>query len=103
MAGNGELSRIRLNSRGMAKLLNSRAIGGALMADAQAVAARARSLAPVDTGEYRDSIRVEPARPHDRQVVRVVAGARHAQVVERNDSTLARALGASSGRSRKNR
>jgi len=101
--GNGDLSRIRLNSKGMDNILGSPAVVSKLRADAARVAAAARAAAPVDTGEYRDSIQVEVTRPHDRQVARVVARSPHALLVERDTSNLAKALAASVGRSRLNR
>ena len=95
--GNGDMSRIKLNGAALQKLLdgNNRKLDRALAADAARVAAAARALAPVDTGEYQESIRVEGAAPHDRATYRVVAAAPHSLVVERDASVLAKALGSS--------
>jgi hypothetical protein len=51
----------------------------------------------VKSGAYRDSLHLE-ATVHDRLVIRVVADVPYAKIVERKHSTLARALGASSGK-----
>lgn len=84
-------SKIRLSSAGMRELLRSSGIRAALRGPAEAVAARARASAPVETGEYKASIRVESATT-DRVVERVVADAPHALVVEAKTGNLARSL-----------
>ena len=58
---------------------------------AERVAAAARASAPVDTGAYRDSIRVETKR-QKRVVALVVADSEHALGVESRTGNLARAL-----------
>lgn len=84
--------KIRLNSREMAGLLKSEQVRGPLHDIAERVAGSARSDAPVDTGAYRASIRVD-SDTTDRAVERVVADVRHATTVESRRGTLKRALG----------
>ena len=102
----------RLNRDTMNQLLSGGfGVDGVLAADAAAVAAKARAIAPVDTGAYRDSIRVEPIVRKERSgttrlIYRVIAGGGnvdYAGLVERDASVLARAAGASSGRKGKRR
>jgi hypothetical protein len=83
---------VRINHRGMADLLKSEGVRALLREKAEGVAARAESSAPVKSGEYRDSIRVESATT-DRAVERVIATAPHALIVEAKTGNLARALG----------
>jgi hypothetical protein len=85
---------VRINHRGMADLLKSEPVRALLRDEAEKVADRARSSAPVASGDYKDSIRVESATT-DRAVERVVATAPHALVVEAKTGNLARALGGS--------
>lgn len=84
--------KIKLNSGQMARLLKSDQLRPPLRAVAQAAAARARASAPVDTGEYRNSIRVE-SDTTDRAVERVVAHDDKATVIEARTGNLKRALG----------
>jgi len=102
----------KLNSKTMNQMLaGGLGVDGELRADANAVAAKARSIAPVDTGDYRNSIRVESDIHHEntgttRRVYRVVAGGGavdYAVQVERDASVMAKAAGASSGRKSKRR
>lgn len=86
-------SRVRLLSRGMRDLLASPEVREALTQKAEAVADTARASAPVASGAYRDSIRVEQDTT-DRAAVRVIADVPHALIVEANTGTLARALDA---------
>jgi len=82
---------IKLDSRGMEALLKSDQMRPPLRAVAERVAATARSTAPVDSGEYRDSITVVSATT-DRAVERVVATAPHGLLVEAKTSNLKRAM-----------
>ena len=84
--------RIRLDSGEMASLLSSPSVAAACREEAEAVAARARSSAPVRTGAYRDSISVVDDTT-DRAVARVIATAPHALLVESRTGNLRRALG----------
>lgn len=83
---------VRLINRGMSDLVNERGIREHLMPIAERIADAARASAPVATGRYRDSIHVE-ASSTDRSVVRVVADAPHAMLVESRTGNLSRALG----------
>lgn len=58
----------------------------------------ARADAPVDSGEYRDSIHVEVEQTRDGVVAIVIADVRHAMIVESREGTLARALGKAASR-----
>lgn len=90
------VTQIKINRRGAAELLKSPEVRALLKERADRVAARARSTAPVDTGDYRNSIAVESATT-DRAVERVVARAPHALIVESKTGNLARALGSEGG------
>lgn len=83
--------KVNLDSGGMEALLKSAGVRAVLRARAEQVASRARSTAPVESGEYRDSIRVV-SDTTDRAVERVVATADHAAVVEAKTGNLARSL-----------
>lgn len=86
-------TRVTLKHPGMAALLKSSGVRSFVTSRADAVLAAAQSSAPVDTGEYRDSLHIEQATT-DRAVVRVVAGTDHGIVIEARDGILARALDA---------
>jgi len=83
---------IRTNRSEIARLLRSDQFRPALRQIAEEKADRARSTAPVDSGEYKGSIDVE-SDTTDRAAERVVAHARHAAVVEAKTGNLKRALG----------
>jgi predicted HAD superfamily Cof-like phosphohydrolase len=83
--------RFKLNHAGMQQLLQSGGIAD-MHRRAEAVASAARSSAPVEEGDYRDSIHVEDVVT-DRAVSRVVAGVEYSPAVEADHGTLARALG----------
>lgn len=85
--------KVRLLSPGMRDLLNAPGVRAELQRRADAVAAAAKASAPVASGAYRDSIRVESVTT-DRAVARVVAGTDHGLLVESKTGNLARALGA---------
>lgn len=87
-------ARVVLISSGMKQLLNDPgAMNAALRPSAELTLTDAVANAPVDTGEYRASLHIEVART-DRFVLRVVADAPHAFLVEANTGNLARASGA---------
>ena len=91
------VGRVSLNRGTIRDLLNGgMGMDEVLREDAQKVLSRARGLAPVDTGEYRGSIRLEVDQT-DRMVVRVVATDRKSNVIEHEHAVLAKALGASAG------
>lgn len=85
--------RITINPAGIRQLLNSQGVRSMLTSKANSVLAAARGSAPVETGEYQASLRIEQGTT-DRAVVSVVAGAPHAFVVEANTGNLRRALDA---------
>lgn len=88
-------TRVKLDSRGVRDVFDQWATNdGARRIERAANAAR--SAAPVATGAYQASIRVERVQT-DRPVWRVVASAPHALVVEARTGTLARALNAAGG------
>lgn len=89
-------TRVVFNSKAAEELLKSPEVRAMLRQRAEAVAARARASAPVNTGDYRNSIQVESATT-DRAVERVVAKDRKALIIESRTGNLSRALGAEGG------
>jgi hypothetical protein len=89
-------TRVTLNGRGMKELLHSSEVRDDLTRRATPVLAVAQASAPVESGAYRDSLRIEQATT-DRAVVRVIADVDHGLVVEAKTGTLARALDAAGG------
>jgi hypothetical protein len=89
-------TKVVLNSPGMRELLTSDGVRADLERRAEAVAAQARSTAPVQTGDYRDGIEVF-GDTTDRAVVRVGSTVRYAPLVEAKTGNLARALDAAGG------
>lgn len=85
-------TRVEFHAGNLGEALNSPELAAFLKSKAEVVATSARASAPVDTGEYRDSITVEVAHT-DRVVGRVHAKAPHSWVVEANTGNLQRALG----------
>lgn len=86
------MARVKVNyGAPFAEILNSARVRAELTSKAGNVLAAAQAAAPVDTGEYRASLHIIQATT-DRAVVRVVASAPHALVVEANHGTLSRAL-----------
>lgn len=90
------VERITLNHAGMRQLLNGADMARDMLRRAQRVASVARAGAPVDTGEYRDSIRAEVVHT-DRAVGRVVSDTDHTLVVEAKTRNLGRSLDAAGG------
>lgn len=90
-------ARVKLISSGMADLLHDPGVTAELVRRAERVAAQARSVAPVVSGAYRDSIRVETVEHQSRVVARVVADVPYAMVVESSTGTLAKSLDAAGG------
>ncbi len=68
-------------------MMTSREMTSVVDAAAQAGADHARSVSPVDTGEYRDSFSVETGVVGDRVEARIVNDAPHAIVVESGTPT----------------
>lgn len=81
------------NDRDIQKILKGSEVRDALRQIAEDMASRARASAPVDSGEYRDSIHVETDETPTRARARVVASADHAAAVEAKTGNLKRALG----------
>lgn len=84
---------VKLNSSGIQEVLQSPEVEALLIKFAEPIAARARANAPVDTGEYQDSIEVVVDHHSDRVVVHVTSTAPHGMIVESKTGNLARALG----------
>lgn len=89
MADNG----FKVNRTGIRKLLLSDGTGRILMDKAQSTAGRARSTAPVETGDYQESIEARLETHGDRLVARVYADSDHAAIVESRTRNLGKALG----------
>lgn len=89
-------TKIKLNSAGIKKLLNSSGVRADLTSRAERVLSAAESSAPVASGEYRDSLHLAQDTT-DRAVVRVASDAPHALVVEANTGNLSRALDSAGG------
>ncbi len=66
-------ARVELNRAGLLRVLRGTAVSEGTKRAAEAVAERARSLARVDTGTYRDSISVERIERRDRTGHQVAA------------------------------
>lgn len=73
---------------GIAELLRSDAVTDAVAYHGERISATAKGIAPVDSGDYRDSIHVE----RDGDEVRVVADVDYSVYVEADSGTLARAV-----------
>lgn len=85
-------TRVRLNSSEIQSYLDGgHGVSSLLNEAASRVLSAAQSAAPVKSGEYQSSLHLETDHT-DRMVVRVVADAPHAMVVEARDGVLARAL-----------
>lgn len=74
-------------------ILLSQAMADALRPIGERIAATAREIAPVDTGQYRDEIVVVEDRHPTRVAVHVGSKAPHALVVEARAHVMRRALG----------
>lgn len=86
------LSGFKLNHAGIQSYLDGgHGVSSLLDSKAAEVASRAKSGAPVDSGDYQASIHVETAHT-DRMVKRVVADVPYAMIVEANTGNMARAL-----------
>lgn len=83
---------MKWNESYLRKLGKSPRVTAVLTGVAEQVAATARATAPVDTGAYRDSIRVEVKPAANRNVALVVAADKKSMLIESNTGNLARAL-----------
>lgn len=90
-------SSVTWNSDELGRILKSQGVVDVLMERARQVEMEAIANAPVDTGQYQASIHTEVVEHPSRTVVRVVADAPHAWIVEANTGNLARALDAAGG------
>jgi hypothetical protein len=84
--------KIEIDRKGIGQVLKSDEVRKPLRDIAEKSATRARSTAPVDSGEYKGSIVVE-SDTTDRAVERVVARDDKAMIIESRTSNLKRALG----------
>lgn len=85
---------VELNSSEIQSYLDGgHGVSSLLNEAASRVLSAAQSAAPVESGEYQGSLHLETDHT-DRMVVRVVADAPHALVVEARDGVLARAIDA---------
>ena len=100
--------KVELYSPGMVEMMKSEPVVAELHRIAERAAATAHGSAPVESGAYRDSIRVEMTTAaalgikfrrggNDRPVAVVVAAASYAMNVEASMGNLARALDAAKG------
>lgn len=87
-------ARVRLYHPGMREMLRSSGVAAVLTGKAEQSAAAARASAPVESGTYRDSIRVETDDTGGRARARVVADVDYAMTVEANTGNLLRSLDA---------
>jgi hypothetical protein len=93
MANGLVITRVRMNGRGAAEILNSGGVRAGITPFAEQVLGAAQSIAPVESGAYRASLAILQDST-DRVAVRVVADVPHSYIVEARHGTLARALGA---------
>ncbi|MGV8852832.1 MAG: HK97 gp10 family phage protein [Rhodoglobus sp.] len=83
---------MRFNNNFIPTLANSPEVENLVRNKADEVATTARTTAPVETGDYRDSIRVTIEHTPFRVLAKVVAESKHSMLVESKHGTLARAL-----------
>ena len=83
---------VKLDSDGIADLLQSAGVREELRTRAERVLSAARSAAPIDSGDYRESLHIVEETHTDRDVVKVVAEIRYGAAVEAATGNLARAL-----------
>ncbi|MDR0848081.1 MAG: hypothetical protein LBN10_03405 [Propionibacteriaceae bacterium] len=84
---------IKLNTATMKELLHGGfGLDAVLRADAEKVLAKARAIAPVDTGAYLASLHIEEEQHKSRMVVKIVSDDRKAPLVEFQTGTLTQAL-----------
>lgn len=89
-------ARIKLDSAGIQRLLESGEVRKDLTDRAERVLAAAQASAPVVSGDYLDGLGIVQDTT-DRAVVRVVGTAPHSHLVEANTGNLARALDSAGG------
>lgn len=86
--------RIDLEPSGMRELLKSAGVKAELQRRGERVLAAARAAAPVDTGAYKASLRLEVDEHPTRAAVHVGASVDYGMEVEADHGTLSRALDA---------
>lgn len=86
--------RVTINPKGLNAALSQKGVRRELARIAEQTADRARSTAPTQTGEYRDSIHSDVVDGWVRPRGRVFADADYSMSVEAKTGNLARALGA---------
>jgi hypothetical protein len=89
--------RVKLISRGIRELLQSRDTADEMLRRARNVADQAKTNAPVVSGTYRASIVAETHQGPTRVTGRAVARAEYAQAVEARHRVLGRAIDAGRG------
>jgi hypothetical protein len=89
--------RFRLIRSGMDDLLHSSPVERHLLERAERVADRAKSLAPVKTGTYRNSIRATSEDHPGRVAAHVSSNVRYAALLEARLRVLGRAIDAAKG------
>lgn len=87
---------MQFNNGFFEELGRSSGVENLVMSAAERVADKARSTAPVDTGAYKNSIKVEK-KHQDRVVALVTAEDDNALIIESRFGTLARALRSTHG------
>lgn len=85
------------NAAGFRELLSSSELSAYLQSKGEAVASAARISAPVESGDYRDSIHVEMVQHPTRIVAQVHASDWKSHIIEADTGNLARALDAAVG------
>lgn len=85
------MARVKLNDRQVRRVLTSNAVEAALDDAAQRILADAKDRAPVESGAYRDSLKIVHDVT-DRSVVRIIADIDYGLAVEAKHATLGVAL-----------
>lgn len=85
------------NQAGFQKLAHSARVGAACKAEAEKIAALARSTAPVDSGDYANSIHVVIEDHPTRITAQVVASDWKSLIIESITGNLARAVSGKGG------
>lgn len=88
---------VALNKPGVRELRLSAEMAAAMLKRGERVVSAARSAAPVATGAYRDSIKVETNRGRNRVAARVIADIDYGQSVEAVHRVLGRSIDAARG------
>lgn len=84
----------KFNGNGLADILLGDKMGNEMLRRAENVADRAKSLAPVETGAYRNSLRATRAKHPTRQVAHALSDVDYALDVEAAHRVLGHAIDA---------